>query len=135
MLVVDASLVLAWCFADEKTASADRLMDRIGSDGAFVPSLWRLEVANVLLAAERRGRIGRADADGRLQQLADLPIEVDDETDFRAWHDVLALARAARLTVYDSAYLELALRRGLPLATLDRDLAKAARKAGVRVEP
>ncbi len=135
MLVVDASLVLAWCFADEKSESADRLMDRIGDDGALVPSLWRLEVANVLLAAERRARIGRVDADDRLQRLADLPIEVDDETDRRAWNDVLALARAARLTVYDAAYLELALRRGLPLATLDGDLARAARKAGVPVLP
>jgi predicted nucleic acid-binding protein len=131
MLAIDASLVLAWCFQDEKSAAADGVLESVRDDGGAAPSLWPLEVANVLLAAERRGRIGRADVEVRLQRLADLPIEIDDETDRRAWHDTLVLARAERLTVYDAAYLELAMRRGAVLATLDADLAKAAKRVGV----
>ena len=135
MLVIDASVILGWCFKDEASPAVDRVIDRVRDEGAWVPSLWRLEVANVLLNAERRGRIVQAERARRLELLADLPIETDDETDLRAWSDTLALAKAERLTVYDAAYLELALRRGKPLATLDRELGKAARKRGVPVAP
>ena len=131
MLVIDASLALAWCFSDERTPAADRAIDQVRDNGAWVPSLWHLEVANVLSAAERRGRIGRAELDHRLELLAALPISIDDETHLHAWTNTLALSRTRRLTAYDAAYLELAMRRGLELATLDIDLAKAARRMGV----
>ena len=135
MLVIDASLALAWCFGDEKSPGADRAIDRVRDDGAWVPSLWHLEVANVLYAAERRGRIERADLERRLDLLSDLPISVDDQTHFYAWRSTLGLARTQRLTTYDAAYLELAIRRSLELATLDVDLAKAARRMGVPLVP
>jgi predicted nucleic acid-binding protein len=131
MLVIDVSLALAWCFGDENSPAADRTIDQVRDDGAWVPSLWHLEVANVLFAAERRGRIKRADLEHRLDLLTDLPISIDDETHLHAWTSILALARAQRLTTYDAAYLELAMRRGLELGTLDVDLAKAARRMGV----
>jgi predicted nucleic acid-binding protein len=133
MLVIDASLALAWCFGDEKSPAADKAIDQVRDEGALVPSLWRLEVANVLFAAERRGRIGRADLEHRLDLLSALAIATDTETDGRAWTDTLMLARAQRLTLYDAAYLELAMRHGAELATLDQDLAQAARRMGVPV--
>jgi predicted nucleic acid-binding protein len=133
MLVIDASLALAWCFGDEKSPAADKAIDRVRDEGALVPSLWRLEVANVLLAAERRGRIGGADLEHRLNLLSALAVAIDTETDGRAWTDTLTLARAHRLTLYDAAYLELAMRHGAELATLDQDLAQAARSMGVPV--
>ena len=100
-----------------------------------MPGLWRLEVGNVLLEAERRGRISARDVAQRLDLIAALPISVDPETADRAWRDRLSLARAERLTVYDAAYLELAVRRDLPLLTLDHDLARAALRKGVAVLP
>jgi predicted nucleic acid-binding protein len=133
MLVIDASLALAWCFGDEKTPAADRAIDRVRDEGALVPSLWRLEVANVLFAAERRGRIDRTDLEHRLDLLAALPIVIDAETDLHAWTDTLLLARVQRLTVYDAAYLELAMRLGAELGTLDDNLARAAKRTGVPV--
>lgn len=131
MFVIDASLALAWCFGDEKSPAADRAIDQVRDDGAWVPSVWHLEVANVLYAAEKRGRIKRADLESRLDLLADLPITVDDQTHLYAWRSTLGLARAQRLTTYDAAYLELAMRRRIELATLDTDLARAARRLGV----
>ncbi len=133
MLVIYASLALAWCFGDEPSPAADKAIDQVRDEGALVPSLWRLEVANVLFAAERRGRIGRADLERRLDLLSALAITIDTETDGRAWTDTLTLARAERLTLYDAAYLELAMRHGAELATLDQDLAHAARRMGVPV--
>jgi len=133
MLVIDASLALAWCFGDEKSPAADKAIDQVRDEGALVPSLWRLEVANVLFAAERRGRIDRADLERRLNLLSALAITTDTETDSRAWTDTFTLARTQRLTFYDAAYLELAMRHGAELATLDHDLAQAARRMGVPV--
>ena len=93
MLVIDASLALAWCFGDEKSPAADKAIDQVRDEGALVPSLWRLEVANVLFAAERRGRIDRADLERRLSLLSALAITTDTETDSRAWTDTFTLAR------------------------------------------
>jgi predicted nucleic acid-binding protein len=135
MLVVDASIALTWCFEDEVTAKTEAIGTRVDAEGAMVPSLWRLEVANALLIAERRGRIDKSDVHQRLELLAGLPILVDAETDNRAWHDTLLLAQTQGLTLYDAAYLELAMRQGAELATLDRDLARAARRLGLSVEP
>jgi len=135
MLVIDASVVLSWCFQDEATAATDALVLRVRGEGAIVPAHWSLEVLNALLIAERRGRIARSEATAHVRTIGDLGVEIDEETVRRWSRDTLALARAERLSVYDAAYLELALRRGLSLATLDKALAKAARRSGVGVVP
>ena len=130
-LVVDASLTLAWYFEDERTPAIDALLDRVAQNGAFVPSLWRLEVVNGLQAAVRRRRIDHAYRDDALQQLGLLPIAVDADTGAHAWTTTLRLADRCALTIYDATDLELAQRRALPLATLDRALRSAAQALGV----
>lgn len=135
MVVIDASIALAWCFDDEATPRTDELLIQVRDEGAIAPGLWRLELSNVLLQAERRGRIGADDVVRRLELIGALPIATDPETTQRAWRDVLTLARAERLTTYDASYLELAIRRRAPLLTLDRDLAEAARRRQVSVAP
>jgi predicted nucleic acid-binding protein len=131
--VLDSSIALSWCFEDEASAGSDALFERVRDDGAVVPGLWHLELGNVLLQAEKRGRISPADVATRLDLIAELPISVDPETGSRAWREVLTLARAQGLTTYDAAYLELAARRGLPLATKDQQLAAAATRLSVVV--
>lgn len=116
---------MTWCFEDEATPETDALVERLRDEGAVVPVLWHLEFGNVLLQAERRGQVTGADLSARLGLIAALPITTDDETPGRALREVLALARAETLTTYDAAYLELAMRRGLPLATKDRPLLRA----------
>jgi predicted nucleic acid-binding protein len=133
--VVDSSIALTWCFEDEASPETDELFARVRDDGAIVPGLWHLELSNVLLQAEKRGRISKADVAQRLELIADLPISVDPETAARSWREILALARAEVLTAYDAAYLELAVRRGLPLMTRDGELASAAKRLGVVVFP
>jgi len=132
-LVVDASVALAWCFEDEASPATDAVLDQVKDEGAIVPSLWHLELGNVLLSAERRGRTIQGGVVARLALMAQLPITIDAETAGRAWREILALARAERLTAYDATYLELAVRRGLPLATKDEALLGAARRVGVPV--
>lgn len=130
-LVLDPSLALSWYFEDECSPAADALLDRVVEDGAVVPSLWRLEIANGLQTALRRGRIDRAFRDRTLAELAHLPITVDPDTDNYAWTNILQLADRFQLTAYDAAYLELAQRRTLPLATLDEPLGMAAGALGI----
>jgi predicted nucleic acid-binding protein len=130
-LVLDSSLALSWYFEDERTPAADALLDRVVDQGATVPGLWRLEVANGLRTAIRRRRIDKAFRDRALAQIARLPITVDPDTDRYAWTTILHLADGFGLTPYDAAYLELAQRRTLPLATLDEPLRAAASKLGV----
>lgn len=131
--VVDNSIALAWCFEDEQTGPIMALLDRVAKSGAAAPQLWPIEAFNVLLTAERRGRIDGA----RRRQLAgflyDLPIVIDDETASRMWRTTADLAERHRLTAYDATYLELAIRLGLPLATNDTHLMAAARTAGVHL--
>lgn len=129
--VLDCAVTLAWCFPDEKAPYPQAVLDSLDRATAWVPSLWHLEVANALLMGERRKRSTAANSATWLSFLTPLPIVVDDETTVRAWGDVLHLARTHKLTTYDAAYLELALRRGLPLATLDGPLQDAAKAAGV----
>jgi predicted nucleic acid-binding protein len=130
--VLDCSVAAAWVFADEATPDHDRLLDDLTLGArAWVPSLWHLELGNVLLGALRRGRIDQAGVEGFLSQLQCYDIVVDGETVERAWQKTLDLAQQYRLSTYDAAYLELALRRGVPLATGDGALAKAARLSGV----
>lgn len=125
-LVLDSSIALAWIYADETTEPVRRVFQLLSESGAWVPALWRLEVANVLEMGVKCNRHDVAFRDATLADLAQLPIQVDGETDQQAWGAILALAERHRLTTYDAAYLELALRRNLPLATLDRDLRRAA---------
>jgi predicted nucleic acid-binding protein len=126
--VLDASITACWAFQDEDHAEADLAFLRMRSEEAVVPSLWWFEVRNILVVNERRQRIGEADTASFLSNLARLRVRVDRLPDESA---VLRLARTHRLSVYDAAYLELAQREGLPLATLDAALRKAA--AGERV--
>jgi predicted nucleic acid-binding protein len=130
-LVLDTSLTLSWYFEDERTPAADGALDRVVNEGAVVPALWKLEVANGLQVAIRRKRIDVQFRDDAISQLAAMPIVVDLETDTFAWTTTLHLADQYRLTPYDAAYLELAQRRKLPLATLDGALRTAARAAGI----
>jgi predicted nucleic acid-binding protein len=129
--VVDASATLPWCFADEATGATNALLARLRlGDEAMVPAHWPLEVANALLIAVRRQRISRQDAHQFLQDLGFLPIRIDSTTESQVRTGVFPLAEQYSLTAYDGAYLELAIRAGLPLATLDDDLRKAAGAAG-----
>src|SRR4029077_1102796 len=106
---------------------ADGIYERVRDGGAIVPSLWHVELANVLLQAEKRGRITTGTVAVRLELMGELPIITDTETSARAWRETLTLARAGGLTTYDASYLELAVRHGLPLATKDAALAAATR--------
>jgi predicted nucleic acid-binding protein len=132
-LVVDASMAVAWLFSDERSEAPQAILRRVATEGALVPSLWRLEVANVLRNAVRQKRCDTGYATRCLQRLGRLPIVVDSETDTHAWDRARQLSAEHDLTVYDAAYLELALRRRLPLASRDAALIEAARKAGLDV--
>jgi predicted nucleic acid-binding protein len=129
--VLDASIALAWCFADEATPAADALLDRLADEEAAAPALWRLEVANALAMAERRDRLSAAGLTRSVALLQRLTVALDAEGIDRAFHDLLELARSERLTVYDAAYLELALRLGVPLASKDAELRKSAARLGL----
>ena len=134
--VLDCSATLPWVFASEATAETDALLDVLAAGGkAWVPALWHLELGNVLLHAQRKGRIDKAGIEKFLSTLDVYDIEVDPETMTVAWSRTLALAESFGLSVYDAAYLELALRRGLPLASLDDSLRRAMQKAGGRRLP
>jgi predicted nucleic acid-binding protein len=133
VLVIDASAALPWIFLDEASQASDRLFERVAREGAKVPSLFHLELANALVQAEKRKRLTVAYSSNRLEIIAELPLSVDLETASRAWFHTVLLARQEELTVYDASYLELALRSELPIATLDQRLAEAARRRGVEV--
>ena len=130
-LVLDSSATLAWIFLDERCPPITAVFDQLVNTGAWVPSLWRLEVANVLEINVRRDRIDPDFRDKTLADLALLPIQTDADTDRHAWGTTLRLAERHRLTTCDAAYLELALRRSLPLASLDHQLRTAAISEGV----
>ena len=132
-VVIDASTTLAWYFDDERRPSSDRLLDRVANEGAAVPAIWRYEVANGLQMAVRRERIDALYRDTALAELRLLPITIDRPGGDMIWTAVLGLADRCRLTVYDAAYLELAHRLGLPLATGDRALREAARALTVEL--
>ena len=130
-LVLDASITLAWFIEGEATPYSTTVLERLRNEGAFVPAVWPLEVANALLMSERRGRISMADVTRAINLLGDLPIDLDSEGLSLAWGTTVPLARQQALTVYDASYLELAARSGLPLATQDTRLRAAAERAGV----
>ena len=131
--VLDTSVAVSWFFDDEAGEYTAAVLERLADCRVVVPSLWPLEVANVLLVAERRKRCSEAEAVRFIELLESLPITTDDATAQRAMHQTYQLAREYGLTSYDAAYLELAMRLGLPLATMDRQLADAATRAGVTI--
>ena len=131
--VLDCSVAMAWCFADETNPYTEAVLQDLADVGAVVPSIWPLEMANVLLVAERRKRISKAQSRRFVELLQSLPIAVDDVSAARVWDGVLSLAREQQLSAYDAAYLELAMREGLPLATADNALKRAAKRCGVVV--
>ena len=133
--VLDCSIAVAWLFDDEATLETDALLDRLKDDSALVPRLWHLEIGNVLARAERHKRIRPAQVASHLDLLSRLPIVTDDETHRRAFREILTLAGTQRLTTYDAAYLELAMRRGVKLATRDKALVQAARHVDVETLP
>jgi len=134
-LVLDCSVTLAWQFHEEQTDAIRALLYLVVDKGAVAPSLWRFEVANGLEMAVRRGRVSPSHRNQALVNLARLNINIDEACDDLVWTATVRLAELYKLTVYDAAYLELAQRARLPLATLDTALAAAARAAGVEVRP
>ena len=131
--VVDCSMAMAWCFKDEATDETKAIFRRLSKESVLVPAHWHLEIANTLLVSERRKRITVGESAQFLGTLESLDIEIDQEISNRAFRDILPLGRVHRLTSYDAAYLDLALCRGLPLASLDDDLRRAAKKLGVKL--
>ncbi len=130
--VLDSSVALAWLLPDEANERTDALADRLEQENAHVPSIWPLEVGNALMTALRRRRISDGDFDRCISALSALPIEVDTIADLAG---VLSIARRFSLTSYDAAYLDLAQRRGFPLATLDGKLRQACKALKVSVLP
>ena len=127
---------MAFVFQDEAIHDTDRILDSLGRGGkAFTPALWRWEVGNVLIVAERRRRITQAESQRHFTLLQALPIEVENNALREAWNATISLARRYQLTLYDAAYLEIAIRLGLPLGSLDTDLRKAAKSEGVKLLP
>lgn len=131
--VLDASMTLAWCFEDEAGDYADQALDRLGESAALAPTIWPLEVGNGLVGAERRGRLTKSESVRFLELLRQLPIQVEMDSPARMFGEILTLAREHNLSTYDAAYLDLAMRSGLPLATLDEALHQAAVRCGLKV--
>ena len=124
---------MAWLFHDEATPKTAALLNRLATETALLPAWWFIEITNVLAMAERKGCITATQSEAFIADLGKLGIERDDEAPDRAFTHLLTLCRTHRLTSYDAIYLDLAVRRNLPLATLDDDLRKTANKVGVRL--
>ena len=129
--VLDCSVAISWCLVDENNGYANAILAMMPDSEAFVPGIWSLEIANTLVVAERRNRITQEQSEQAIALLHSLLIQVDLVTDAKALDATLKLARQEGLAAYDAAYLELALRLQLPLATLDTQLAEAATRCGV----
>src|SRR5271157_1427081 len=128
--VLDCSVTMAWCFDDEATPYTDGVRDSLADKRAVVPSVWPLEAANATIMGERRKRLDEARSRRFFVLLEALPIVVDDDTANRAFNDIVHLARTYQLSAYDAAYLELAIRRGPPLACNGRKLKNAGVAGG-----
>lgn len=131
--VLDCSVVMSWCFEDEAVPYAEKVLDAFSDTEAIAPSLLPLEVGNVLLVAERHKRISRAAILRFASLLTSLPISIEPEPPGRAMSEILSLARTYRLSTYDASYLDLALRRGVSLATRDQALRRAAKHCDVKL--
>lgn len=132
-IVIDSSYSLAWIYSDEISSSSRQILETVTSSGAWVPSIWPLEVGNSLQTAIRQGRIETAFRDAAFADLRLLDIKVDTETTQYAWSATLQLSQKFKLTLYDACYLELAQRKSLPLASLDKELRAAAKVLGLTV--
>lgn len=132
--VLDCSITMAWCFEDESNEETDAILDSLKQMKAIVPAIWPLEVSNVLLIAQKNKRITDFQSAGFIDALSSLPITVDQSTTARAMHSIFVLANKENLTIYDAAYLELAVREEIPLLTLDKVLLKAARKLHLSIK-
>lgn len=132
-LVIDCSVTAAWFFEDEADEASESLLLRVRDEGGLVPPLWHWEVSNVMTMAVRKGRLSANAAAVRLNVLSGLPIATDPEAQARAWRETFMLAQAHTLTAYDAAYLELAHRTGLELASKDAELCAAGKALGVRL--
>lgn len=130
-IVIDASVALAWCFPDEVSDYAESVLLALEKRDAVVPAIWASEITNALLAGERRSRLGRPEVRRFVELLKGLEIVQDVQTVVDTMNHVFPLAREYRLSAYDAAYLDVAVRRQIPLATLDSDLRKAALAAGI----
>lgn len=127
-------MAVAWCFEDQTTPFTDAVLDLLARGiQVSVPAVWPLEVANALLSAERRQRVTVAQVTSFLSRMSGFAISVEPAEVRRAFGQVLSVARQQRLTEYDAAYLELALREALPLATLDDSLRRAAQSVGIKM--
>lgn len=131
-LVLDSSVALTWAFEDEASPVTEAPFDQASRTGAVVPDLWHIEVSNVLVGAERRGRLASAKIAVFLEAIRALRLTTGRLTGARAFEEIRDLASREGLTAYDATYLDLATRRGLPLATRDRDLLQAARRRGIQ---
>lgn len=131
--IIDNSVVMSWCFKDETNKYTDAILDRLAKATAYVPAIWPLEVSNVLLVAERRKRLSQSDSSRFILLLSELPIIVEQESPERMFSEILALAREHKLSSYDASYLDLAMRRGLPIASTDKNILTAAKKSKVPI--
>lgn len=131
--VIDNSVAMRWCFKDETNQYADAILNSLELSTAFVPSIWPLEVGNVLLVAERKKHLSESDCTRFITLLAELPIEIEHESPERMRRNILALAREYQISTYDASYLDLAMSKGLPIATLDKSLRKAAKRSHVSI--
>jgi predicted nucleic acid-binding protein len=129
-IVVDASVALAWCFPDEGSDYADRVLVALDGISILVPAVWSLEVANAILVGERNKRLHQREIQRFTTLLQNLSVDQDAQSAEENLTNVLPLAREFSLSAYDAAYLELSLRHSAPLATLDQRLRKAAQRAG-----
>lgn len=132
--VLDCSMTMAWCFEDESNEISEAILESLNESTAIVPTIWPLEVANVLLMAKKHKRITEVQAASFIDALTTLPIVVDPSTTSKAMGSIFVLANSAALTIYDAAYLELALREKIPLYTLDKNLKNAAKKLNIPIE-
>ncbi len=134
--VLDNSVSMRWLLASTKKTDqnyAEKVLKSMLNNEAYVPNLWHLEATNVLLSAKKRSEVDAGEIEIFISQLENLPIHTDSSTSKQAFNRTLALADAYKLSSYDAAYLELAIREGLPIATLDKDLRKAVKKAGIEI--
>ena len=131
--VIDNSVVMTWCFEDEISAYGDSILNRLSKATAVVPAVWPLEVVNVLLVAERRGRLTAADSGRFISLLLQLPIVVEQWHPEKIMKEVLDVGRAQKLSSYDASYLSLAIAKGYPIATMDTNMLEAARQLGVKI--
>ena len=131
--IIDNSVVMAWCFEDQASEYSDAILERLKTEKAFVPSIWTLEVVNVLIVAERKKILNRSSSMRFITLLNQLPVTVEYEKNLTHMKDLLNLGRDLTLSSYDAAYLDLAMKRGMPLATLDIKLKKAAQASHVEL--